>query len=58
MNFASPIATKEERDLVLEIYKMNLGWSPSGRVYSDSFLNSESPRIQAITAGLKELGLK
>jgi ectoine hydroxylase-related dioxygenase (phytanoyl-CoA dioxygenase family) len=58
MNFASPIATKEERDLVLEIYKMNLGWSPSGRVYSDSFLNSESPRIQAITAGVKELGLK
>lgn len=57
MNFASPIATKEERDLVLEIYKMNLGWSPSGRVYSDAFLNSESPRIQAMTAGVKDLGL-
>ncbi len=58
MNFASPIATNEQRDLVLQVYNMNLGWSANGRVYSDSFLDSQLPRIQAITKVVKELGLK
>ena len=56
MNFASPIATNEQRDLVLQVYNMNLGWSANGRVYSDSFLDSQLPRIQAITKVVKELG--
>jgi hypothetical protein len=58
MNFASPIATNEQRDLVLKVYNMNLGWSARGKVYSDSFLDSELPRIQAITKVVKELGLE
>ncbi len=58
MNFAAPITTDQQRDRLVELHRFNSLTSPTGEVYSDAFLSSDSPRIQAMTSDLHELGLR
>ena len=57
MNFSSPITTDQQRERFLEMHERNSAVSPSGEVYSESFLNSSSPRIQQLTTVVRDLGL-
>lgn len=58
MNFAAPITSDQQRDRLVELHRFNSQASSNGEVYSDAFLNSESPRIQAMTSFQHELGLR
>jgi hypothetical protein len=58
MNYATPIKNEIERQQFVDVYEHNKTYSPIGEVYSESFLNSDHPRIQVMTRTLRELGLK
>jgi ectoine hydroxylase-related dioxygenase (phytanoyl-CoA dioxygenase family) len=58
MNFAAPLTSGQQRDRLVELHRANSQTSPTGEVYSDAFLSSDSPRIQAMTSVLHELGLR
>ncbi|RAP77909.1 phytanoyl-CoA dioxygenase family protein [Paenibacillus montanisoli] len=63
MNFGENPATEKQLENVISMYQGNLHnikimqYSQTGEMYGRSFLNHDSPRIQAMTTKLRELNM-